>query len=269
MNRTGLYIALALAVIVGAIFGIFPELDLKIASLFVHSSYRPNFTFGMRLHPTLSALRDAVLWISAILVAPAVAAVIWKLIRPSMPMLIPGRAAIFLIATLALAPGLVVNLVLKDYWGRPRPVDVTEFGGKEHFVPWWDPRGDCEKNCSFVSGDVSGAFWSLAPAALAPAPWRPLAYAAALTFGSAMGVMRMMAGGHFLSDVFFAGFFTFMIVWLGYAVIYRWRPTRTTDAAVENAIGRFVTWPIRLFSAPQRDRKARRRKPAKRRRPAR
>ena len=34
MNRTGLFIALAIALAVGLLFGIFPELDLELAGLF-------------------------------------------------------------------------------------------------------------------------------------------------------------------------------------------------------------------------------------------
>ena len=34
MNRTGLIIALAIAVIAGLVFGIYPELDLRIAKYF-------------------------------------------------------------------------------------------------------------------------------------------------------------------------------------------------------------------------------------------
>lgn len=269
MGRTGLYIALALAAIVGGIFAIWPDLDLKIAGAFVKSDFRPDFTFGLRLHPTVWWLREAGLWISALVVAPAVAAIVWKLVRPRVPMLIPGRAAILLIVTLALGPGVIVNLGLKDYWSRPRPVDVTQFGGQERFVPWWDPRGDCDKNCSFVSGDVSGAYWTMAAAAVAPAAWQPLAYAGALVFGSAMGLLRMMAGGHFASDVFFAGFFVFMVIWLCYAALYRWPSTRTTDRAVEDAIARLS--PSRLFSTkarknlPRPTRKRVARKPARRR----
>ncbi len=238
MDRTGLYIALALAVIVGGIFGVFPGLDLKIAELFAKPDYRPDFSFGLRLHPGLWWLREAAMWITTVLAAPAIGALVVKAILPRSRMLISGRAAVFLTVSLALAPGLVANVLLKDHWGRPRPVDVVQFGGAEHFVPWWDPRGDCDKNCSFVSGDVSGAFWTLAPAALAPAPWRPVAYGAALILGTATALFRMMAGGHFFSDVFFAGFFTFIIVWLSYAVIYRW--SRVSDEDVDYGMERAI-----------------------------
>jgi membrane-associated PAP2 superfamily phosphatase len=162
------------------------------------------------------------------------------MILPRRPLLMSGRAVIFLIATMILAPGLMANVILKEHWGRSRPIDVTQFGGNEHFVPWWDPRGDCPANCTFVSGDVSGAFWTIAPAALAPPQWRALAYGAALALGTGMAVARVMAGAHFPSDVIFAGVFTFLIIWIVYALIYRWPRTRLSDDDVEHAISRVV-----------------------------
>jgi membrane-associated phospholipid phosphatase len=138
-----------------------------------------------------------------------------------------------MIVTLGLGPGLVANVILKDNWGRPRPIYVTQFGGDEQFRPWWDPRGTCDKNCSFVAGEPSGAFWTLAPAAVTPPAWRALAYGAALMFAAWIGFVRIAGGGHFLSDVIFAGVFVFLVIWLVHGLIYRWRPTRIEDATVE------------------------------------
>jgi lipid A 4'-phosphatase len=167
-----------------------------------------------------------------------------------------GRAVIFLMATMALGPGLLVNVLLKDHWGRPRPIDVTQFGGSEHFVAWWDPRGDCPANCAFVSGDVAGAFWTIAPAALAPPQWRAVAYGAAFALGTGMAVIRMMAGAHFPSDVIFAGVFTFLIIWLAYAIIYRW--TRLSDDEIDRALERFARpgydFVVGLFGGPRKSR---------------
>ena len=105
-------------------------------------------------------------------------------------------------------------------------------------MPWWDPRGTCEKNCSFVAGEGAGAFWTFAPAALAPPAWRPLAYGGAILFGLAAGGLRLSGGAHFFSDVMFSGVFTFLIVWLMHGLIYRWPRTRITDEQVEAAIER-------------------------------
>ncbi len=240
MNRTGLIIALGIATIAGAVFGIFPGLDLRIASVFYAIRDAHHNMFSLRFSPALLSLRDAGLWVSTVLIAPAVISLAIKLVLPRRKLLMSGRAIVFLMVTMALGPGLLVNVALKEHWGRSRPIDVTQFGGTEHFVAWWDPRGDCPSNCSFVSGDVSGAFWNIAPAALAPPQWRALAYGGALALGTTMAVFRMMAGGHFPSDVIFAGVFTFLIVWLAYALIYRWPRTRLTDAAVESALERIA-----------------------------
>jgi len=237
MNRTGLIIALAIAAVVGLVFGLFPQLDLYISGFFYGYTEEPLY-FALRLRAPLKIARNIAVWIPTLMIIPPLVALIGKLIRPRRPMIIPGRAVLFLILTLALGPGLLVNVLLKDPWARPRPVDVTEFGGVEHFVAWWDPRGDCPSNCSFVSGDVAGAFWTIAPAALAPPQWRALAYGAALALGTVTSVFRVMAGAHFVTDAVFAGILTFLIIWLGYALIYRWPRTRMTDEGFERAIAR-------------------------------
>ncbi len=76
----------------------------------------------------------------------------------------------------------------------------------------------------------------MAPAALAPPQWRLLAYGAALAFGAAMSVLRMAAGAHFFTDGVFAGVFMFLVVWTLHGLIYRWRPTRLTDEAIERPL---------------------------------
>jgi lipid A 4'-phosphatase len=236
MNRTGLLIALVVGVVVGVVFGLYPALDLRVARYFFAFEDSGHNTFAFRIYPPVMWARDMGLWIGTVLVAPAVASLLIKLIFPRRKLLISGRAVVFLIGTMALAPGLLVNVLLKDHWGRPRPIDVTQFGGSEHFVAWWDPRGDCPANCAFVSGDVAGAFWTIAPAALAPPQWRAVAYGAALALGTGMAAIRMMAGAHFPSDVIFAGVFTFLIIWIAYALIYRWPRTQLSDDDIERAL---------------------------------
>ena len=235
MNRTGLVIALAVAAVVGLVFGLEPDLDLRLAAPFFDPA---KGGFWRSFDPAYLRMRDASTWLIALIAAPAVIALVLKLIRPLRPLIIPGRAIVLMLVTLALAPGVVANLIFKEHWSRPRPIDVAEFGGDEHFRPWWDPRGDCPKNCSFVAGEPSGAFWTLAPAAVVPPHWRALAYGGALVFGAAVGVLRMTAGAHFFSDVVFAGVFTFLVIWLTHGWLYRWPRTRIVDATVERTLER-------------------------------
>ena len=234
MNRTGLTIALAIAAVVGLVFAVYPELDIAISALFFDPQTK---VFVIRVQPWVIHARDAARWMSALIVAPAFLAITGKIALPRARMLVEGRAALLMIVTLALGPGLIANTLLKDHWGRPRPVDITQFGGVETFVPWWDTRGACPNNCSFIAGEVAGAFWTLAPAALAPPQWRPLAYAGALIFGIAVGVLRVGSGGHFFTDAVFSGVIMFLVAWAAYGVIYRWRPTRIPAGAVERLLG--------------------------------
>jgi lipid A 4'-phosphatase len=234
MNRTGLAIALIVGAVVGIVFGVYPQLDIAIAAWF----YDPvTHTFAGKKE-WIDHVRDAATALIALLVAPAVVAILGKLLMPKRRMLIPGRAALFLSVSLALGPFFLTNIALKDHWARMRPIDVVQFGGADRFTAWWDPRGPCPDNCSFIGGEAATAFWTLAPAALTPLQWRPLAYGTAIVFGSSIGVLRMAGGGHFFTDIIFAGVFIFVVVWTLYGAIYRWRGTRLTDEAVEGPLER-------------------------------
>jgi membrane-associated PAP2 superfamily phosphatase len=239
MNRTGLIIALSIGFALGLLCAVDPQLDLDLAALGFDSS---RHLFVVNAQPWVQHTRTAARIVIALLALPAFLAIVLKLVWPQRRMLIEARAALFLIATLALGPGVLTNLVLKDHWGRPRPIDVQQFGGDYRFEPWWDPRGDCPNNCSFIAGEPSGAFWTLAPAALAPAVLQAPAYAAALAFGVGLGAFRMAAGAHFFSDVVFAGVLTYLLVWLIHGLIYRWPVTRLDEKGLEQRLGEAGEW---------------------------
>src|SRR3954465_4040835 len=250
MNRTGLFIALGLALFVGLVFGIFPELDLRLSALFYDSATK---SFPLKFNTLAAFARDAAMWIAWAIALPAIAAIAIKLLRPDRRLLISGRAIVFLLTTLILSAGILTNLGFKSYWGRPRPVVVAQFNGPEAFVAWWDPRGTCGRNCSFFSGEGATAFWTYAPAALTPPAWRPLAYTAATLFGITTSVLRMAFGGHFFTDVAIAGLVTFLVIWLAYACIYRWRRTSLSDARIDAALTKFA-WPLYRLTQRRRGR---------------
>ena len=239
MSRTALMIALAIGFALGLICAVDPQLDLDLAGITFDAS---RHMFGVNAQLWVQHTREAARIAIVLLALPAFLAILLKLIFPNRRMLIDARAALFLIATLALGPGLLTNLLLKDHWGRPRPIDIQQFGGDYRFKPWWDPRGDCPNNCSFIAGEPSGAFWTLAPAALAPPPLQPLAYGVALAFGVGLGALRIGAGAHFLSDVVFAGLLTYLLIWVVYALIYRWPSTRIDEKALEDWLARIGEW---------------------------
>jgi lipid A 4'-phosphatase len=144
MTRTGLHIALGLFAAIAIIFGVWPELDLKLAALFYNPETRNFPTSSL---PWAEFARNGAMWISWAFVAPSLLALIAKLIWPNRPLLVKGRTMAFLVITIVLSAGVLTNLTFKSLWGRPRPVMVTELGGPWQFKAWWDPTGQCPKNC--------------------------------------------------------------------------------------------------------------------------
>ncbi|MDE3177888.1 MAG: phosphatase PAP2 family protein, partial [Pseudomonadota bacterium] len=152
-----LSIALIVALIaIGLAFGLWPQLDLA-ATRFV---YQHGGFWGASRYAGAARdiLRLAPFWLLGALAALWAARRFgWRVPAPS------SRALVFLIASLTLGSGLIVNLGLKDHSHRPRPVHVVEFGGDQAFRPWYRFDGACRKNCSFASGEAASGFWMLAP----------------------------------------------------------------------------------------------------------
>jgi membrane-associated PAP2 superfamily phosphatase len=201
-------------------------LDLAVAGQF----YDPDKgRFLAATNPYVGMLRDNGLVAIITCVSAIIGALATRMLRlPAQ--IIPGRVVVFLVSTLALGPGLIVNVGLKDHWHRPRPVHVTEFGGDKAYVDWWNPRGTCERNCSFVSGEAASAAWMFAPAMLAPPQWRAAALAGAAVFTAVISFARMAAGGHFFTDVLFAVLLTMVLITMMHRVIFRWRRTAAVPA---------------------------------------
>lgn len=115
-----------------------------------------------------------------------------------------------LVLLIALGPGLIVNAIFKEHYGRPRPRSVEAFGGDEKFVPLfvYNPDG---RGKSFPSGHASiGFFWlGLVPwvsrlhrhGVLRSGGWVYLFLFLGILQGGLMSFGRIAQGGHFLSDV--------------------------------------------------------------------
>lgn len=215
-------ILLSLTVIFGGVFALWPDVDLAVGRIF-----HGEAGFAAR-HGWVGALRDVLYALPALvavlLMLGWIAGRVGKLAPKLATYSVSGRALAFALLAMAMAPGLLVNGILKNHSHRPRPVHVEEFGGTAQFRPWWRFDGACKTNCSFASGEVSGAFWLIAPAYLAPPPVRSAAIAAAVFVGVLTALVRLAMGGHFLSDVVLAALFTILISQALYLVLIGRKP---------------------------------------------
>jgi lipid A 4'-phosphatase len=180
-----------------ALFAAFPQLDLEVARSFYALE---GGSFDARFDRWLIAARDLGYYLPIAVLALATLAWLLGRRKAGFRAAPSGRAVLYLALSLALGPGLFVNGVLKEVSHRPRPVQVTEFGGTSAFKPWYKFNGACKKNCSFVSGETAGATWLLAPASLLPPSWRAVAVSGAALFALAVALLRLAFGGHFASD---------------------------------------------------------------------
>jgi lipid A 4'-phosphatase len=123
------------------------------------------------------------------------------------------KCAIFFLLLLLLGPGLLVNAVFKDHWGRPRPRQMQLFGGDRCYHQVWE-RGEGGKGKSFPSGHASAAFYLIAPYFVLRRSSRSrglIALGGGMAYGVLMGIARMVQGGHFPSDVVWAGGLVYLV----------------------------------------------------------
>src|SRR6185312_1269364 len=130
--------------------------------------YHPGSGFFLSQWLPVRAIYFGVPYLTDAIVAGVPAVYLVSLLRGRPLWRIDGRAAAFLLLALALGPGLVVNTVLKDHWGRARPAQVTEFGGKVEFTPAPLPAEQCGHNCSFPAGHPAMGFYLISFALLIP-----------------------------------------------------------------------------------------------------
>lgn len=132
-----------------------------------------------------------------------------------------------ILLTLIVGSGFVTHALLKDYWGRPRPKQIENYGGSQLYRPFWSPNffHQPEPSKSFVCGHCSVGFLFLSLIILGQRYrnrivfWSGIIFS--LLFGVGLSLTRMAQGGHFFSDCLFTAFVMWtvalMMNWLVYA----------------------------------------------------
>jgi len=198
----------------------FFDLDIKIQKLF----YQPNLStsvwyqkenpfwqFGYH-YGTLPAI---------LLTFAALIGFILSWIKPKIKNY--QRYFLLIISTLIIGPGLLVNAIFKDHWGRPRPRQVQEFGGRWEFKEMWQP-GTPGKGKSFPCGHCSMGFFFITLYYCFKRKHKVLAYSSivfSIALGTFIGFARISQGGHFLSDVFWSWGLTYLTATFLYYFIFK------------------------------------------------
>ena len=220
-RRNFLLAALASGLVLCGLFSIFPGIDIAVSSALRsacggddrHSGWCHEN--GLLMVPRYLAIAFTVLTCAATLY---IAMRTFRQTAPAAPFV--RARCLFLLVAIAIGPGLLANVILKDHWGRARPREVVQFGGTKTFTPPHVPSNECQDNCSFVSGEAAAVYTPFFAAALLFPQVRFALLSGGVLAGVAAGLVRVSTGGHFLSDILFAGVFMALMVAVTYAVMF-------------------------------------------------
>jgi membrane-associated PAP2 superfamily phosphatase len=205
-ERTREWFAIAtLAVLVGGVFRLWPELDIAASRAF----QRADGSFAGNDSAIVMALYWSVPWAGRVLGLGGLAIGLFGLWQRARVNVRWRNRALSLALVFLVGVSAAVNYGLKEHWGRPRPAATTVFGGTAVFQPVLQPSNQCQRNCSFVSGHAATGYALLAIGLMAaPAVRRRWLHAGGAA-GLLLGLARVSQGAHFLSDILFAG----IVVW--------------------------------------------------------
>ena len=203
---------LAVCFIIGSVilFNYFPEIDIYVSSLFYNSEQ------GFFLQDNLF-IQFMYRFTQAFCLAFMVGIIylgVKKYLKIKSFNLRYYKKLIYVILVVAIGPGFIVHTVLKDNIGRPRPFQVQEFGGQNAFQHTFTVSKICDMNCSFVSGHASVGFMVYALAFLYHDYRRRRYFILGTVLGLSFGMVRVIQGKHFLSDIIFAGIVVFITAYI-------------------------------------------------------
>ncbi len=125
---------------------------------------------------------------------------------------------IFIFCSVVLNLVIIVNVLLKGFWGRARPNDILELGGKDDFSAWFQYSDACNANCSFVSGDASVGFSLIVLYLITK---NRLFFWLSLLSGIILGAVRITEGGHFFSDILMSGLIIYFLSFMQFQIYYK------------------------------------------------
>ena len=215
LKISSLSVLITLSITLALIFIFFPNIDIYVSSLF----FDKQKGFFLNRNNTLVAIHQTVPYIASAFATTYITLLLLSFFKTLPLKSLCRTRIIFLILTLSLGPGVLVNSIFKDNWGRARPLQTEIFGQDKKFTPAFVITNQCNRNCSFTSGDASVGFAIFAFAFI----YRRKKYyinMLAITAGSLLGTARIMQGSHFLSDVIFSGIFVYFTCWSLYKLMF-------------------------------------------------
>ena len=196
-------------IVLALVFVVFPQVDLTVSGWFYDST---SGTWAGSQSALVDSIYAIFRYIPYFLV-PVLLLVVGISFLPQGLKKHQRGVWIFLLVSLLAGPGILVHTVFKDVFDRARPKNIEQFDGHKSFTPAFVINNECRGGCnSFVSGHAAMGFWFMAFAwTLRSRLW----FCVGLGTGVVVSYIRIVDGGHFLSDTIMSGYlcyFTFKLL---------------------------------------------------------
>ncbi|MDQ0454133.1 phosphatase PAP2 family protein [Rhizobium paknamense] len=216
-----------------ALFYALPQIDIDVAQLFFfRTACSPEHaaavcgTFPLSKNGFLGAVRKLLFYMPHVAGVVVLVALIIGLRRARGMADRKHLQPLFLALTsVMIGPYLLVNMYLKEDWGRPRPNQTDLFGGHLAFVPAGSPFGTCDQNCSFISGEAAGAGWLICLLPLLPVRARRFLGLPIIVVSLLTPLLRVSFGAHYLSDAVL-GWLSSPVVFAIVVAVAQWQERR-------------------------------------------
>lgn len=230
----------------------FSDLDISIASYFYQSTAAKGLEWTYRKFPLWDFFYHTVPVFATLLGLIGIEIIVLGSIKPHW-----RRWRLygwFIVLTIALGPGLLVNIIFKDHWGRPRPCEIETFGKNAAYLPPLIPDFSSDSK-SFPCGHCAVAFSFATFYFILSPQWTifsKLILIASLIAAGLVGISRMAAGGHFLSDVLWSGVLTYIVMvglyFFGLTIPAREREFVVEASTIPEIKSKLTSWQIGLTS---------------------
>ncbi len=195
------------------VFIFFPQIDLFISNLFYDGKDFPfNGTW------VESFFYFSVKPIILVLAASTILIFLYNFFGKKNILNVNAKVALYIFLVFGIAPGLIVNVTLKDNWQRARPSQTTNFGGTKEFTPAFIPAD--QGGYSFSSGHAAAAF-SLMGFVLLAKKRKKVWMSIVLLYGVGVSLARIASGGHFFSDVITSFFIVYIFTYMLYGLLIK------------------------------------------------
>lgn len=198
-KQAGFHLSLVVmaTVVTSVAFYLNPSIDMTVSQHFFDGEQ-----FPLKHNGSLQTLRQANFWAGTVVIGASMLLLLSQRLRNAIGVSL-GRTFVPLI-TYGVGVGLIVNMLLKNTFGRARPRDTFGLGGEDPLSAAWEFSQACASNCSFTSGEAAGAMAMMSLVYLLPAGQRTIRRIVQTLLGIlavSLSFNRILFGGHYLSDV--------------------------------------------------------------------